>query len=109
MEVIVTNPSNDRKYKIKPDSNGLCYQLWQTTLLSKGSRAKNGKPVKNEWQFTGKYPRDILDGLRIAYLMMDNDPENNDKIEIDGSDLSRLDKYIKKKIKEMADSIEVKE
>lgn len=108
MEIIVTNPSNNRKYKIKPDSNGLCFQLFQTSSLKKGQKAKNGKAIKNEWQPTGKYPSSILHGLELINDLMLKDPENKDVIEFDVGDIKRIDKYIKTHIKAMADSIEVK-
>lgn len=109
--VIITNPSNGRKYKIVPDSNGLCFQLFQTSLLKKGEKAKNGKEVKNEWQSTGKYPSSILHGLEIVNELMLKDPnyDKKDVIEFDAGDIKRLDKYIKSHIKQMAESIEVKD
>lgn len=107
MEVIITNPANGRKYRIKPDSNGLCYQLFQTSTLKKGEKARNGKEVKHQWQPTGKYPSSILHGLELVNDLMLKDPQCDEVLEFEAGDIKRLDKYIKSHLKQMAESIEV--
>ena len=105
MVVIVTDESNGRKYKLQPDNNGLSYQLWKTSLLKPGEKARNGKAVKNEWQFTGKYPRDITNGLSIISDMILKDPESKDTIAISTKDISNLQKFLKKHLDSIKQSI----
>lgn len=108
MEIIVTDQNSGRKYKLRPDNGGMCFQLWRTSDTEKGKKAKNGHEVKNEWQFTGKYPTSVCDGLSCIYKMMELDSSDGVIIEL-GNDISKLDKYIKNKMKQIADSIELKE
>ena len=107
MEIIVTDEDTGRKYKLVPDSSGLCFQLWRTTLLKKGEKAKNGKAVKNEWQFTSKYPRSLDHGLYLIYDLMMKDPERPGTLTWDCEACDKLHDYVKKELKKMAKSIEV--
>lgn len=95
MEIILTNPSNGRKYKITPHDNGLCFSIWQTTLLKKGEKAKNGKAVKHEWQHTGKYPFDLACAINIVRSLMLMDKDSDPPFEIDAKEIDKLDRHMK--------------
>lgn len=109
MEVIVTNERTGRKYKITPASNGLGFMLYQTSNVAKGEKSKNGHVVKNEWQFTGKYPSDVTHGLELVFNLMQAEEDGN-VVDVTAEKAQRaINKELRDMIRDMAKSIEVKE
>ena len=109
MEVIVTNSRTGRKYKITPASSGLGFMLYQTSNVAKGGKSRNGHVVKNEWQFTGKYPSDIAHGLELVFGLMQAEDDGN-VVDVTAEKAQRaINKELRDMIGDMAKSIEVKE
>ena len=64
MEITVGN------FKIKPYSNGLCWEIWELRPVKerKTDSETASVPAEGEsWQFTGKYPSNLESALLSVY------------------------------------------
>lgn len=105
MIITLTNPNTGRRWKIKPYSNGLCYEVHRET---KGEIGKNGKPIKSEFTFTGKYPNTLEDAIRTTINMMLTDPDDKTKIDLSASSSRTMSRHFNEAIDKFIEGITVK-
>lgn len=94
MQIVMVNPHNGRKWRLRPYSNGLCLTI-EKSPLSKINK-KNGKEIKAEYLSCESYPTSWSHGIRRMLELMMMDPEDDANIEID--DPSKIEKAIKDEI-----------
>lgn len=102
MVIIVTDPGTNKRYKLKPLDNGLCFQLFVSQ--EQGTKSKRGKEIKHEWKFTEKYPSNLADGLRTIVEMIIKDPDNNSNV-IEIEKLNTAARTIDKHLDEICDKL----
>lgn len=99
MQITITDPSTNYKWKLEPCSNGLGYQIFKSS--------KEG--AKSEWTFTGKYPNNIPHGVELIINGILSDPEGNESIECDPKHLNKtFKKYMDDFVQKVIESIEIK-
>lgn len=79
MEVVLTNPNNGRRWRLRPYSNGLCLMIEKTPLNK--VNPKNGKPVKSQWVNCERYPSSWETGVSMLLRMLLMDPEDTETID----------------------------
>lgn len=101
MQVIVTNPNNGRKWRLRPYQNGLCLMI-EKSPISKVN-PKNGREVKSEFVSCDRYPSTWQQGIRMMLQMALMDPEDGEELFIDNIEktISMFDVAMEKKILDM--------
>lgn len=94
MQIVMVNPHNGRKWRLRPYSNGLCLTI-EKSPLSKINK-KNGKEIKAEYLSCESYPTSWSHGIRRMLELMMMDSEDDADIKID--DPSKIEKAIEDEI-----------
>lgn len=81
MIVTMTNPSNGRKWRLRPYANGQCF-LIEKSPIGKVNR-KNGQKIKSDFVSCDKYPMTLANGIRMMMEMLLADPEDGTQIDIE--------------------------
>lgn len=102
MKIIINDPSTNKKYKIEPFDNGLCWRIFRSIEHRKGEKTRNGHEVNKEWSFTEKYPVSLDEAIRLTLAMMMQDKDDDTVFDIKPDAISRT---VRKAIDDMADRI----
>lgn len=104
MQIVMVNPNNKRKWRLRPYSNGLCLTI-EKSPLSKINK-KNGKEIKAEYLSCESYPTSWSHGIRRILELMMMDPEDEKCIEI--GDPAKVENTMETEIYSFLNSIKVK-
>lgn len=98
LQVVVTNPNNGRKWRLRPYQNGLCLMI-EKSPISKVN-PKNGREVKSEFVSCDRYPSTWQQGVRMMLQMALMDPEDSEELVIDDieKDFGMFDIAMEKKV-----------
>lgn len=105
MVITLTAPESGRKYQIRSNENGLGYQIFKERSEELGTKARNGKIIKSQWVFTGKYPWDIRSALETSVSLMLADSEES----IDASSIKDITKHINSQVTKFINSAMLEE
>lgn len=106
MIVTLTDPSNNRKWQIRPFDNGLCYAIYKEPLLNEEGKDKKGREVKEPWLFTRKYPHTMSDAIKLTCKLMMNDPDNLVEISVSSKSADDISKEIGRFLKRVRIEVE---
>lgn len=84
MQIVMTNPANGRKWRLRPYQNGLCLMI-EKSPISKVN-PKNGKEVTSEFVSCDRYPNSWPQGIGMILKMALMDTDDNDEIDFDSID-----------------------
>ena len=103
MQIVMINPNNGRKWRLRPYSNGLCLTIEKTPLSE--FNKKNGKKIKAEYLSCESYPTSWSHGIRRMLELMMMDPEDEDELVID--DPSKIESVVENKLNSFLKSIKM--
>lgn len=101
MQIVVTNPNNGRKWRLRPYPNGLCLVIEKSPLAK--VNPKNGKEIKSEFVSCDRYPSTWQQGIRMMLQLALMDPEDDEQLHIDDIEraIGLFDIAMEKKVLEM--------
>lgn len=79
MQLILTNPNNDRKWRLRPYKSGQCLTIERQPL---GEVARSGLEVKSEFVPIDHYPSTWEQGIRSMLRLLMMDTEDTEIIEV---------------------------
>lgn len=103
MQIVMTNPHNGRRWRLRPYSNGQCLVI-EKSPLGKVNK-KNGKEIKSEFVSCDKYPMSWHWGIMSMLNMLMCDPEDKEEFEL--KNLDSFDTELSEAIVGWIDSIVV--
>lgn len=110
MILIFQSPTGNRKWKIAPHENGLCFKIYKTPIGLMGAdgivRNKDGKEVKCEWTDCRRYPTTMEHAIEMVVDLMLSDPEDDIALEFSGIDMRKgMERIFKKWLKEVKEGL----
>ena len=98
MQVVITNPNNGRRWRLRPYQNGLCLMI-EKSPISKVN-PKNGREIKSEFVSCDRYPGSWEQGIRMMLQLAIMDPEDDATLVIDdvGRALDNFDRAFAEKV-----------